>query len=100
MNREYHKWYSNRLGRDMEMLVFGHAGLPVMVFPTSGGRFFEFEDRDMIGAVAGRVEQGDLQFFCVDSIDMESWYNRDVPRAGASPATCNTRTTSFTKSSR
>ena len=39
MNREYHKWWSPRLGRDMEMLVFGHAGLPVMVFPTSGGRF-------------------------------------------------------------
>ena len=78
MNREYHKWYSSRLGRDMEMLVFGQAGLPVLVFPTSGGRFFEFEDRGMIGAVGGRVDHGDLQFFCVDSIDMESWYNRNV----------------------
>ena len=78
MNREYHKWYSSRLGRDMELLVFGHAGLPVLVFPTSGGRYFEFEDRDMIAAVGGRVEHGDLQFFCVDSIDMESWYNRNV----------------------
>jgi esterase/lipase superfamily enzyme len=78
MNREYHKWHSPRLGRDMELLVFGHAGLPVMVFPTSGGRFYEFEDRGMIGAVANRVEAGDLQFFCVDSIDMESWYNRNV----------------------
>jgi esterase/lipase superfamily enzyme len=79
MNREYHKWYSPRLGRDMELLVFGHAGLPVMVFPTSGGRFFEFEDRNMIGSVWGRIENGDLQFFCVDSVDMESWYNRNVP---------------------
>ena len=57
----------------------GHAGLPVLVFPTSGGRFYEFEDRGMIGSVAGRVEHGDLQFFCVDSVDMESWYNRNVP---------------------
>ncbi|MGA7243484.1 MAG: hypothetical protein WBX19_09890, partial [Terracidiphilus sp.] len=71
MNREYHKWYSSRLGRHMELLVFGHAGLPVLVFPTSGGRFYEFEDRGMIGAVGGRVEKGDLQFFCVDSVDME-----------------------------
>lgn len=38
MNREYHKWYSDRLGREMEMLVFGYSGLPVLVFPTSGGR--------------------------------------------------------------
>ena len=79
MNREYHKWHSPRLGRDMEMLVFGHAGLPVVVFPTSGGRFFEFEDRQMVAAVGDRVENGNLQFFCVDSVDMESWYNRNVP---------------------
>lgn len=79
MNREYHKWYSPRLGRDMEMLIFGHGGLPVMVFPTSGGRFFEFEDRNMLGPVWNRIENGDLQFFCVDSVDMESWYNRNVP---------------------
>ena len=63
MNREYHKWYSPRLGRDMELLVFGHAGLPVLVFPTSGGRFYEFEDRNMMSYVWGRVEAGELQFY-------------------------------------
>jgi esterase/lipase superfamily enzyme len=78
MNREYHKWHSSRLGRDMELLVLGHAGLPVMVFPTSGGRFFEFEDRGMIHAVKEKLEHGRLQLFCVDSIDSESWYNRAV----------------------
>jgi esterase/lipase superfamily enzyme len=25
------------------------------------------------------VERGELQFFCVDSVDAESWYNRNVP---------------------
>lgn len=79
MNREYHKWYSSRLGRDMELLVFGHAGLPVLGFPTSGGRFYQFEDCGMIGAMWDRIEAGQVQFFCVDSVDMESWYNRSVP---------------------
>jgi esterase/lipase superfamily enzyme len=78
MNREYHKWYSSRLGRDMELLVFGHAGLPVMVFPTSGGRYYEFEDRGMIGALAGKIDAGEVQVYCVDSVDMESWYNKQV----------------------
>jgi esterase/lipase superfamily enzyme len=36
MNREYHRWYSHRLGRDMELLIFGHAGAKVLVFPTRG----------------------------------------------------------------
>ena len=79
MNREYHKCRSSRLGREMELLVFGHAGLPVLVFPTSGGRFYEFEDRGMIPAVAGKIDAGLLQFFCVDSVNDESWYNRHAP---------------------
>ena len=26
MHRGYHRWFSHSLGRDMELLVFGHAG--------------------------------------------------------------------------
>ena len=63
----------------MEMLVFGHAGMPVLVFPTSGGRFYEFEDRGMVAALADKISAGHLQLFCVDSVDKESWYNRSVP---------------------
>ena len=37
MNREYHKAYSHELNRDMELLVFGHAGQPILVFPSSMG---------------------------------------------------------------
>ena len=62
----------------MELLVFGHGGLPVLVFPTSGGRFFEFEDRGMIAALSGKIDAGQLQVYCVDSVDKESWYNRHV----------------------
>ncbi len=79
MNREYHKWHSERLGREMEMLLFGHAGQPVLVFPTSGGRFYDFEDRGMVAAVGEKVRAGQLQLFCVDSVDKESWYNSQIP---------------------
>ena len=79
MKREYHKWLSPALGRDMELLAFGHAGIPALVFPTSCGRFFEFEDRGMVNVVRDKLEQGRLQLFCVDSVDSESWYNRNVP---------------------
>lgn len=74
MHREYRKWYSPSLGRDMEMLVIGHGGLPMIVFPTSMGRYFEFEDRGMIDAVRHQYENGQLQAFCVDSVDSESFY--------------------------
>jgi esterase/lipase superfamily enzyme len=74
MHREHHRWHSPRLGRDMELLVFGHAGARVLVFPTSMGRFYEWEDQGMVAALGHHVEQGWLQLYCVDSIDAESWY--------------------------
>lgn len=74
MHRAYHRWYSSHLQRDMELLVFGHAGARVLVFPTRGGRFFDYENFGLIGALREKVEQGWLQLFCVDSVDAESLY--------------------------
>jgi esterase/lipase superfamily enzyme len=75
VKREYHRWHSPSLGRDMELLVFGHAGRPYIVFPTSRGRFFEWEDRGMMATLSDRLDGGTLRLYCVDSIDGESWYN-------------------------
>ncbi|MEM9017740.1 MAG: alpha/beta hydrolase-fold protein [Verrucomicrobiota bacterium] len=74
MNREYHRWWSPSLERDMELLVFGHAGARVLVFPTRGGRFHEYEDLRMAEVLAPKIEAGHLQLYCVDSIDEESFY--------------------------
>jgi esterase/lipase superfamily enzyme len=83
-HREHRRWRSPALRRDMDLLIFGHAGARVLVFPTSMGRFFEWEDREMVAAVGDMLRNGWLQLFCVDSVDAESWYNRSVhPGAGA-----------------
>ncbi len=74
MNREYHKWWSPRLKRDMELLVFGHAGAKVLVFPTRDGRFFEYEDMRMTEVLREKVEAGHLQLYCLDGINSESFY--------------------------
>jgi esterase/lipase superfamily enzyme len=63
----------------MELLIFGHDGIPLIVFPTSMGRFFDYESRGMIQAVGNKYETGQLQAYCVDSVDAESWYNKSVP---------------------
>ena len=78
MNREYHKGYSRELHRDMELLIFGHAGIPLLVFPTSMGKFYQYEDEGMIAALKSKYDRGELQAFCVDSVDAESWYNKSV----------------------
>lgn len=78
MHREYVKWHSSRLGKDMEILRFGHAGTPILAFPSSLGRFFEWEDFGMVESLSGQLEAGHNQLFCVDSVDAESLYNKNV----------------------
>jgi len=97
MNREYHAWHSPSLNRNMELLVFGHGGSRVLVFPTSMGRYYEWEDRGMMGALGEHIERGWIQLYCVDSVDEESWYARGKDLARALAAIWNTRTTCSTK---
>ena len=78
MQRQYIKWHSPSLHREMELLAFGDRGFPVVVFPTSGGRFWEYEDRGMVNALRPKIDRGELQVICVDSVDQESWYNRSI----------------------
>ncbi|MDB4879059.1 MAG: uncharacterized protein JWL60_505 [Gemmatimonadetes bacterium] len=58
----------------MSLLQFGHGGSRVVVFPSSMGKFHEWEDRGMIGALAPMIEQGWFTLWCLDSVDEESWY--------------------------
>ena len=74
MNREYHKWWSGRLHRDMELLVFGHSGAKVLVFPSRDGRFYEYEDLGIVRTLEHKIDQGHIQLYCVDSVDWESFY--------------------------
>ncbi|NBC32366.1 MAG: esterase [Alphaproteobacteria bacterium] len=74
MKREYYKWFCGGLGRDMELLVFGHAGARVLVFPTRSGRFFDYENMGMVDALGHHIRMGWLQLYCVDSIDHETFY--------------------------
>ena len=79
MERVYHKWYSPILERDMELLVFGNAGTPVLFFPTRSARFYDFENWKIIDALRPKIEAGQLQIYCVDSIDCESFYSQIAP---------------------
>ncbi|MDB6172866.1 MAG: esterase [Chthoniobacteraceae bacterium] len=74
MKREYHRWFSPVLGRDMELLLFGHAGRRLLVFPSRKQRFFEFEEKGMIGVLREKIEAGSLQVICIDGIDADSLY--------------------------
>jgi esterase/lipase superfamily enzyme len=78
MNVEYHRWWSRCLGHDMELKVYGHAGKPVVVFPCQGGRFHEYEDFGMVEACRPFIEAGAVALFTLDSVDGQTWANREA----------------------
>jgi esterase/lipase superfamily enzyme len=67
------------LGRSMDLLILGHVGTRVLVFPTSRGSYHEWEDRHMPDAVGEQLAAGTMQLFCVASADDASWYNETIP---------------------
>jgi esterase/lipase superfamily enzyme len=79
MNREYFKWVSPILEREMEVLAFGHQGVPVLVFPTASGRFFDYENNGMVEALDTVIDRGSIRLYCVDGIDEETWFNKSIP---------------------
>jgi esterase/lipase superfamily enzyme len=75
MQVTYHKEFSRKLGKDMEYKVYGYKGKPVLVFPTSNGRFYQYEDSGMINAISGFINDGKIQIWTVDGIDGETFYS-------------------------
>jgi len=61
------------------VLVFGHHGRPVLVFPAQEGNRYEWEERGMLAAVAGLVEAGRVKLYCVDSWDSSIWHDDWLP---------------------
>ncbi|MEO5797924.1 MAG: alpha/beta hydrolase-fold protein [Gemmatimonadales bacterium] len=78
--RTQHSWESpSLLGRTMEMVVIGHAGARMLVFPTSMGSCTEWDDRRMPEMVGESIRQGLLQLYCVSTASDQGWYDDHAP---------------------
>lgn len=78
MNKEFLTHYSTNLNREMQLNRYGDRGVPVVIFPSSGGTHNEYFDFGMIDACQEYINQGKIQFFTLSSIDNESWLNTDI----------------------
>lgn len=76
MHRETHSWHSDALGRTMPIRWYGSWGRPVLAFPTSLGHENQNEDFGLIGGLADKIDGGQIQVCCVDSVDAEAFYNK------------------------
>src|SRR3989442_12264422 len=78
MHVEQQGWQSIRMNRWMGMRVYGHYGSQILVFSTIGGDEREYKNNGMLDALGHHLEAGKVKFFCVNSVNHESWYNKQA----------------------
>jgi len=78
MRREIHKWWSANLNKDMEIVVYGHYGFALLMFPTAAADYLEYERFHLIDSISHHIESGKIKAFSINSINMESWLNRNI----------------------
>ncbi|MBV8780911.1 MAG: esterase family protein [Phycisphaerae bacterium] len=75
MSGEYHVWDSSHLGQRFEVKTYGTRGKAMIVFPSSDGRFFDYENFGMIEPCRPWIESGKLRVISVDGRDWETFNN-------------------------
>jgi esterase/lipase superfamily enzyme len=83
MSRVTERWYSHRMGRDVNVVRWGEVGTPVIFFPTAAGDFEECERFLLVDALAPLLEEGRIKLYSVDSVPGMVWLKEDnrVPAA-------------------
>lgn len=79
MRREQHELRLDDHDHGLSVIVYGHHGRPVIVFPSEAGRAFDFENNQMVGAVGDLIDAGRAKLYCVDSLDAYTWSDTSAP---------------------
>ena len=78
MKREIHRWFSPALQKDMDIVVYGHYGMPLLMFPTAGADHLEYERFQLIDSIKPHVDSGKFKAYAINSINNESWLNNSI----------------------
>lgn len=81
MVREIHQWYSPALNKEMPMAVYGHYGFALLMVPTAAADYLEYERFELIDHLKPFLDAGKLKIFSVNSINTESWMNKQMEGA-------------------
>ena len=81
MVREIHQWYSPALNKEMPVAVYGHYGFALLMVPTAAADYLEYERFELIDQLKPFLDAGKLKIFSVNSINTESWMNKEMEGA-------------------
>jgi esterase/lipase superfamily enzyme len=78
MERRTTAWYSSNLGMEMPLVAYGHAGYPLLMFPTAAADFLEYERFHLIDAISHLIEAGRVRAYSINSVNRYSLLNEQA----------------------
>ena len=79
MQRRTTSWYSHNLNMEMPLVSYGHAGPPLLMFPTAAADYLEYERFYLVDAVKDFVDAGELRAYSINSVNRYSLLNEQMP---------------------
>ncbi len=77
LRKEVIYWDSKKLDRQMELAMYGHYGISILLFPSTTDSYLENEENGLIQAIQPLIEGGRFKVFSIGSLNFESWLAKD-----------------------
>lgn len=78
LERNLFGWYSPSLQKEMPIVSYGHDGFAMLLIPTAAADYLEYERFLLLDILKPYIESGKLRVFSVNSINNESWLNKEM----------------------
>ena len=79
MERRITSWFSQNLSSEMPLVAYGHAGQPLLMFPTAAADYLEYERFYLVDAIKPHIESGRLRAYSINSVNRYSLLNEKMP---------------------
>jgi esterase/lipase superfamily enzyme len=79
MERRTTAWYSENLNIEMPLVAYGHAGHPLLMFPTAAADYLEYERFHLIEAIRPHIERGQIRAYSINSVNRYGLLNEQMP---------------------
>ena len=79
MERRTTAWFSHNLNIEMPLVAYGHAGYPLLMFPTAAADYLEYERFYLVDAIRPLIDAGQIRAYSINSVNRYSLLNEQMP---------------------
>jgi esterase/lipase superfamily enzyme len=79
MERRTTAWFSHNLNIEMPMVAYGHAGYPLLMFPTAAADYLEYERFYLVDSIRPFIDAGQIRAYSINSVNRYSLLNEQMP---------------------